>query len=191
MLLLPLRPSWLPAPDRVLEFDIVLIQRHPKLHIVCISALQSRTITFLEQLWCCAWMQMHPRTQLALFVDPYSTGHQPRFPDFFLWGCHPAFCPLLCAYNQGYPTIDGESSTCSFHIIGSCLVFPHVSIRPLCPKETSVFFQLQSWACSDSAVGHGMTVAPVLHKCALSFPLPRGLRRRMRRKTKNKTRRLR
>lgn len=147
----------------------------------------------LSSWWCCARMQMHPSIQLTLFVDSYSIFHQPRPPGFFLWGCCPSICSLLYAYKQGYPATHGESALVFPYRwqLSSFLVFPHVSVRPLCPQETWVFFLLRSWACSECAVGDGVTGAPAgnppSHKCALTFPHPRGLRRRMRKKTKSKT----
>lgn len=110
----------------------------------------------LSSWWCCAWMQMHPRIQLILFVDPYSTFHQPRPPDFFLWDCHPAFCALALCIQVGSPHHRWRISTCSF-IIDSCPVFWsfHMSLQGL-----SAVKKLQCF--SNFKVGSVLTVLTVM-----------------------------
>lgn len=197
-----LTPSWLPPPDTVQQSDVLLVQRHPKLHTgpelrlhQCIADQDSQLPRAAGD--AVHWMQMHPRTQLTLFVDPYSTFHQAGPPDSFLWGCRPDFCPL-CAYKLGYPP---QIENPALVLLRSLAVvqlasLSNVSVRPLCPRETSVFFQLQSCACSGTAAdGRGVTVPldgnPVSHKCALTFPHSLSWGGESGGKQKNKTRGLR
>lgn len=106
-------------------------------------------------------------------------------PDLQISSCGAAVQPFVPCFvhtsRVTQPQTENQHSFFSYHWqLSSFLVFPRV-LRPLCPQETSVFLQLQCWACSDSAdsaVGHGVTVAPAGNvlspKCALTFPHPRG-----------------
>lgn len=54
-----------------------------------------------------------PSALWAARTHSYSTCHQPRCQDLFLWGYCPAFCTPVCTCNQDYPVPAGECSTCS------------------------------------------------------------------------------
>lgn len=142
---------------------------------------------FSSSWWYCAWIPLHPRTQLTLFVDPYSTFHQPRPPDFFLWCCCPAFCPL-CAYRQGYPTTDRESALVlltSLAVVplsglSTCLCrasLPSRNFTVFPASKLGLFWQC-SWSWSNSCCSWKSSVTQMCSH------LPRGLGRRIRRKTK-------
>lgn len=180
MLLLPLRPDTILAACR--RHSVTLCypsdREEPRTAhrtwaeaAMCISALQSKTITFLEQLVMLRFNTNAPQDTAGPFC--WSIFNFPSTETSRL------LSPALCI-EAGLPhnTWRIQHLFFSYHWqLSSSLVFPHVSVKPLCPQETSVFFQLQSWACSDSTVGHGVSVAsgnPVPHKCALTFPHPGG-----------------